>query len=943
MNNSIHFRTCIAFMRNTFFAICIFGAHFVQAQVDSNDFLDPVEIPPYLISPSVAGIEFSDMDSLFEAYTVYNFDFQDVFDTAYADDYHFYFNLVLGDKNFESIIWRYDIRSADWKAAITGSGGTEIVEERDEEGRDTDTWKGYSNGADSNFIRLAIVEDNFFGFFYDKNEGEYYYVQSLMYMRMFAGLSVDESHENKLIVYKGSDDLTVNSVSTRCLTSSDDPEFDWEEVPNYDHPCAVKVIEIAIDIDFSFYEYNLENLTSLSEERVQSVTQSTKRFYVFLAEHFYSLHMNIMFSLTYQDLQVAPLSNYNKVYATEQLDAFRIYRQSNWQNIRRDLAVLFSLGPKVYTPSDNRMAAGIGYLGITNQYQTICGGNYGYSVICQAGNTLPQARAITIAHEIGHNLGATHPDEESNPINVPNCGLMCSGGSRNNDFHSFSKIQMLSFIHQSPSPCLNTITHDDALHYQAFDWLPAWYNKNNFSRIGGWLLKTGDTRLFGDMTGDGIDEMICMSPDAKWCNIDKFNCQFSSWGTLYSNNASGQINTFNMREHNKYFLADFGGDGKKNDLICISSTTKWATIERYNAGTNQFGFLWSNMGNYNLASGCRIRSNSQYIIGDFNGDGTDELLYFSSFLGVKQAALIDFYYDGTKYVSTVLWNRTNGYIGSVAADPSNFYIQRGFSSSTTKQELLTIVGEWATILEYNPTTNHWDWKWSQYGQGGHFAYGITLPLANSPRIITGDFDYDGQDEIFHARNKWLATIDYNNGSFYKNWDNYDTWDATHGYFVKKDFFKVAIHENPNHNTKYYTVGIEPGRKSVLMLRINHTYQYGTPKGFYESYIFSSRLGSNKRSVREVNDQTEKNNITKVYPNPTDNIIIVKRSFENMENDNLHHISQFELIDMTGKIIRQGHFIKEEERIEMYSLPSGIYFLRFNDNSPVWKTFRINKL
>lgn len=942
MKNSIHFRTCMVYMRKTLFAICLIAASFAQAQIDSNDFLDPIEIPPYLISTSESSIEFSDMDSLFEAYTVYNFNFQDVFNTAYADDYHFYFNLDFGDKNFESIIWRYDIRSADWKASITNSAGTEIVKERDEEGKDTDTWRGYSNGVDSNFIRLAIVEDNFFGFFYEKNEDEYYYVQSLMYMRMLAGLSVEESHENILIVYKGADDLTLNSIATNCATSSDEPEFDWEEIPNYDHPCAVKVVEIAIDIDYSFYKFNLENLL-ISVLDIQRVTQSTTRYYLFLAEHFYSLHMNIMFSLTYQDLQTELISDYDEYYAVDQLNGFRTYRQSNWQNIRRDLAMLFSLGPKPYMPSDPKLVDGVAELGIINQQQTICGGAFGYSLICSPSPASHQARAIIIAHEIGHNLGASHPNEESNPINKPDCGIMCSGGPRNNNLHSFSKTQILNFIHQSPSPCLNTITHDDALNYQAFEWLPAWYNQNNITRIGGWLLKTGDTRLFGDMTGNGIDEMISMSPNAKWCNINKFDCQFSSWSTLYSNNASGQINTFNMREHNKYFLADFAGDGKKNDLICISSTTKWATIERYNATTNQFGFLWSNMGNYNLAIGFPIRSNSQYIIGDFNGDGTDELLYFSSYLGVKQAALIDFHYDGTTYVSTVLWSSLNGYIGAVETDPTNFYIQRGFNSGSTKHELLTIVGEWATVLEYNTSTYQWDWKWSQYGQGGHFGYGIDLPLANSPRIITGDYDYDGQDEIFHARNKWLATIDYNNGSFYKNWDNYDTWDATNGYFVKENFFQVAIHENPNHNTKYYTVGIETGRKSVLMLRINHTYQYGTPKGFYQSYIFSSRLGSKKSAIRGINNQVGKDVNISIYPNPTDNIIIVKRSLENMENDGLHHISQFELIDISGKIIMQGHFINEEESIEIASLPSGIYFLRLNHSTLGWKTFRINKL
>jgi hypothetical protein len=72
-----------------------------------------------------------------------------------------------------------------------------------------------------------------------------------------------------------------------------------------------------------------------------------------------------------------------------------------------------------------------------------------------------------------------------------------------------------------------------------------------------------------------------------------------------------------------------------------------------------------------------------------------------------------------------------------------------------------------------------------------------------------------------------------------------------------------------------------------------------------------------------------------YPNPTTNFLQLKVESEKLQDLN------FQLFDLTGKLIETRKIISSTETIGMENLPSATYFLKVSNNNEV-KTFKIIK-
>lgn len=161
------------------------------------------------------------------------------------------------------------------------------------------------------------------------------------------------------------------------------------------------------------------------------------------------------------------------------------------------------------------------------------------------------------------------------------------------------------------------------------------------------------------------------------------------WG----NGGKKQIHWWNMNPTDKYIIGDFDGDGK-DELLAIA-TNGWSHLMKYD-GTG-WQTPWSNNGSGQI-NWWLMKSTDKYIAGDFDGDGKDELLAVA----------------------------TNG---------------------------------WSHMMKYNGTA--WQTPWSNEGAGTiHLWY-----MKYNDRYISGRFDGGGAHNLLALSwNGWSHLINYMDAS-----------------------------------------------------------------------------------------------------------------------------------------------------------------------------------
>lgn len=154
-------------------------------------------------------------------------------------------------------------------------------------------------------------------------------------------------------------------------------------------------------------------------------------------------------------------------------------------------------------------------------------------------------------------------------------------------------------------------------------WENIWSNGSS-NNISGWGISDGDKFIKGDFNGDGKENLMCIQTEGSTDHAATFNYNNERWNWVWGNYASDYIQSFEIRAANNFITGDFNGDEKDELLITqTEGSADWATLMQYN-GTD-WTWLWTNSGN-DYISGFRIFPETQYKAGDFNGDGKDELL-----------------------------------------------------------------------------------------------------------------------------------------------------------------------------------------------------------------------------------------------------------------------------------------------------------------------------
>ena len=295
-------------------------------------------------------------------------------------------------------------------------------------------------------------------------------------------------------------------------------------------------------------------------------------------------------------------------------------------------------------------------------------------------------------------------------------------------------------------------------------WQKNWANRNYYPTGDNPITNNSDVALVGNFYDNETQELLVVNRSIGTASLYRFHT--NHWEQIWN----GNICDWQISNTDKFYVGDFDGDGY-DELLCVQNTTNsWANIYRYTSiPNNPWQYVWSNSGNgnignwsyspgddilsgyFNNSTYCsllcmrninrpkglcqRLHSGSwetlwsptigigpidttitsptgfnRYYVGDFNGDGIDELLCTEVSGGSNDMMKLIRYNNGwntlwTNYGQSngvsIYPYRANLHIGNFDADPSD--------------EILG-VSTWATKFDFN-SSNQWDWSWSTYQSG----------------------------------------------------------------------------------------------------------------------------------------------------------------------------------------------------------------------------------
>lgn len=344
--------------------------------------------------------------------------------------------LATANRSFDLELTPNDLRAANYRAEeIVDGGGVRSVQMGD-----VHTFRGTVRGLKGAEARFTIDDEKIEGVIITTDDN--YYVEPLRNYNPVSG-------KTEYVLYKASD--VIEGAHGACATTLDgkiSAEFERLSSGAGYTPQAAgdRQVDLATEADYEYVTY-FGNSAAANTEILSIMNQ---------VDGLFRTKFGVTFRITYQHSWATAADPYFSTTSDGILNEFTNYWNANISQ-PRDVAHMWT-----DTLMDGGNTVGIAWLGALCRDVA-----HSYGVSLRVINGLKYSIA---AHELGHNFGATHPDQDAPSATACPGTVMSSVVGMTFDFCPFSHDQMNSYLAVN-SGCLAIVSTPATVQFSAADYL----------------------------------------------------------------------------------------------------------------------------------------------------------------------------------------------------------------------------------------------------------------------------------------------------------------------------------------------------------------------------------------------------------------------------------------------------------------------------------------